>query len=73
MANDSEMDQEDGLPQEETVLALLESAASNTDSPSAVQSRRAYHERLLTFRPATYFAKPASISPLICARFGYVF
>ncbi len=40
--------------------------------PCYQAARRAYHERLVTFQPATYFAKPASISPLVCARFGYV-
>jgi hypothetical protein len=34
--------------------------------------REAYEKRLLTFSPATYFAKPPSLSPLVCARLGYV-
>jgi len=31
----------------------------------------AYRRRLRTFSPATYFAKPPSISPVACARLGY--
>lgn len=56
--------------QEEMVLALLESATKSLDTDDA--SRKAFQQRLQSFRPATYFAKPASISPLVCARFGYV-
>ena len=36
-------------------------------------SRQAYESRLQTFRPLTYFCKPTSISPIVCARFGYVY
>jgi C3HC zinc finger-like len=35
-------------------------------------SREAVQARLKTFRPLTYFCKPASLSPLVCARFGCV-
>ena len=35
-------------------------------------SRDAFDARLHTFRPLTYFCKPTSLSPIVCARFGYV-
>jgi hypothetical protein len=31
---------------------------------------RLFQERLQSFSPRTYFGKPVSLSPLICARFG---
>lgn len=72
MSTESENAQHDCLPQEETLLALLDSVTKENRDGSNQAARRAYHERLVTFQPATYFAKPASISPLVCARFGYV-
>ncbi|KAL7516091.1 hypothetical protein ACHAWX_001150 [Stephanocyclus meneghinianus] len=35
------------------------------------RSPEAYHSRLGSFRPETYFAKPSSLSPLVCAAFGW--
>jgi hypothetical protein len=32
-----------------------------------------YTQRLRSFSSATYFAKPISLSPIVCARFGYVY
>lgn len=33
-------------------------------------SQEAYRQRLETFRPDSYFAKPLALSPLVCAAFG---
>ena len=33
-------------------------------------SRQAFEERLKTFHSLTYFCKPTSLSPIVCARFG---
>lgn len=35
-------------------------------------SREAYLKRLATFRPTTFFAKPELISPIVCARLGWI-
>jgi len=35
-------------------------------------SRQAFDERLKTFSPLTYYCKPTALSPIVCARFGYV-
>jgi len=71
MTTENENAQQDCLPQEETLLTLLDSVTKENRDGSSQAARRAYHERLVTFQPATYFAKPASISPLVCARFGW--
>jgi hypothetical protein len=42
--------------------------------PEATSSRAVqdnFRKRLRTFSPATYFAKPTTLSPIICARFGW--
>ena len=57
---------------EEVVLSLLKSAIT-PGLPVTGCSRDAYQKRLRSFRPLTYFAKPESLSPIVCARFGYVF
>lgn len=37
-----------------------------------INSREAFRSRLRTFLPWTYYCKPPSLSPIVCARFGYV-
>ena len=50
---------------------------ANVDDEATPKSPRstsadpvAYRRRLSTFQPATYFAKPLALSPLVCAAFG---
>ena len=59
--------------QEDRALSVLKSATKAAASSTIqVSNRQAYENRLLSFQAATYYAKPACLSPLICARFGYV-
>jgi hypothetical protein len=53
----------------DSALALLQ-AATKTKQSLTVHSRLQYEKLLLTFKASTYCAKPACLSPLICARFG---
>ena len=62
---------------EKSVLATLEELTSPLATTSSADhgnlnyfSPSAYKERLETYQTSTYFAKPASLSPIICARFG---
>ena len=38
-----------------------------------LSSRECFEERLKTFHSVTYFCKPTVLSPMVCARFGYVY
>ena len=62
---------------EKRVLATLKeltsplAATSSTDDGTSNHfSPSAFKERLETYQTSTYFAKPVSLSPIICARFG---
>ena len=57
---------------EDTILSLLKSATATEPLCVAALSRDAYLQRLRSFHVSTYFAKPESLSPIVCARFGYV-
>jgi hypothetical protein len=46
-----------------------ETAADNKKTYLWEDSNK-YLERLATFKPDTYFAKPLALSPLVCAAFG---
>ena len=39
---------------------------------ASLTNRQEYEKRLLTFQASTYYAKPPCLSPLFCARFGWV-
>ena len=58
---------DDGNPSFESRLRRLQRTKLQK-----LTSREAVQKRLATFRPLTYFCKPAALSPLVCARFGYV-
>lgn len=49
---------------------LFEALTKESGSASFL-NRRNYEKRLLTFQASTYYAKPACLSPLFCARFGW--
>ena len=53
----------------ETVALEAATAADNKKAYLWEDSDK-YFERLATFKPDTYFAKPLAISPLVCAAFG---
>ena len=51
--------------------AATDDEASTPKSPRSTSADpEAYQQRLSTFQPATYFAKPLALSPLVCAAFG---
>jgi hypothetical protein len=52
------------------ILSILKTIKEASSSRSSFEDRNEYESRLLTFRASTYYAKPACLSPLFCARFG---
>ncbi len=52
--------------------ALNSTTKWDVSSSRSINIKKEYESRLLSFRASTYYAKPACLSPLICARFGYV-
>jgi hypothetical protein len=55
--------EEDGSDKIMTIL-------NKTSELSSLSDRQEYEKRVLTFQASTYYAKPACLSPLFCARFG---
>ncbi|VEU43399.1 unnamed protein product [Pseudo-nitzschia multistriata] len=54
-------------PSDKKIVEIL----NTTRGPASVLNRKEYEKRLLTFSASTYYAKPPSLSPLFCARFGW--
>mmetsp|Transcript_20588 Transcript_20588/g.30899 ORF Transcript_20588/g.30899 Transcript_20588/m.30899 type:complete len:373 (+) Transcript_20588:44-1162(+) len=52
-------------------VALEAAAAADNKKTYLWEDSDKYFERLATFKPDTYFAKPLAISPLVCAAFGW--
>jgi len=52
-------------------VALEAVAAADIKKTYLWEDSDNYLERLATFKPDTYFAKPLAISPLVCAAFGW--
>ena len=50
---------------------LLDEAVAPCKRPRLL-THLSYLDRLQTFSPSTYFAKPIGISPIVCAARGYV-
>jgi len=48
-------------------------AIDNDNDVGDENSAQEFVKRLATFKRETYFAKPECVSPLIAARFGYVY
>ena len=48
----------------------VETASAGNKKTYLWEDSDKYLERLATFKPDTYFAKPLAISPLVCAAFG---
>lgn len=69
-------DDADVITEDETTVVrkigrLLDEAVSPCKRPRLL-THTSYLDRLKTFSPSTYFAKPIEISPIICATRGYV-
>ena len=58
------------LPHGKDTVAIEAAAAADKKKTYLWEDSDKYLERLSTFQPDTYFAKPLSISPLVCAAFG---
>ena len=58
---------------EASTLSAFNSQLNNSlTSKKLIVQRQAYEERLRSFQAVTYMFKPSCLSPIICARFGYV-
>lgn len=58
------------LPHGKETAAVETASATGNKKTYLWEDSDKYLERLATFKPDTYFAKPLTISPLVCAAFG---
>lgn len=58
---------------DDDVIKSLLSQTSTASKPTQQQEKRRqeYQDRLRSYQPETYFAKPCELSPIIAARFGW--
>ena len=57
----------------DAILTVLDSTVRREPSSTGIaKAKEDYERRLLSFRVSSYYAKPACLSPLVCARLGYV-
>lgn len=61
-------DHGDSQEVEQRIRSMMDSLTKSSEATT--DNLVAYQQRLETFRPSTYFAKPPSLSPIVCARFG---
>ena len=64
------MSESDTTEERSALLVSLDSATKQ--SVTLENIRKDYENRLLSFKAITYYAKATCLSPLICARLGYV-
>jgi hypothetical protein len=61
--------QQDATEDDDDTDKLISKLKSCVTSSDKVKQHE-YQDRLLSFHASTYYAKPACLSPLFCARFG---
>jgi hypothetical protein len=65
-----DLDETETTDVSEGAISLFKSTTGTANALTVSLDREAYEDRLLSFKATTFYAKPASLSPLVCARFG---
>lgn len=68
--DDMKQRKQDDIGDDDHIVASLLNSVLVKEPSKRLKQKQDYEDRLLTFHPGTYFAKPACLSPLMCARFG---
>jgi hypothetical protein len=58
----------DCTPADLWIGGIIDDVADGDDR----ELRTSFQRRVASFRPTNYFGRPTSLSPVVCARFGYV-